>query len=214
VQKILYQANFTKKQGDIVPQSRLPDINTAFIRYRGEAINALIKKNYNVMHGALNGINSLLPVDYQVVISSNDYDQLAKTEITYQCNGCKEYIDKSKIHVFELIPNSIETLVHGRTPNKVWNCTKCKHTNMLSSTSISQTILQNPTFLGIVPDPPTRTNGLMDRMKFNIEIERWGWLLLNELEFKMAKYRDDNWNKGDEEMGEIDTSLDDKEGGL
>ena len=28
----------------------------------------------------------------------------------------------------------------------------------------------------------------------------------------MAKFRDDNWNKGDEELGDIDNSLDDKEG--
>ena len=83
---------------------------------------------------------------------------------------------------------------------------------MLNTTAISQTMLQNPTYLGIVPDPPERKNGLMDRMKFNIEIERWGWLLLNEEENKMAKFRDDNWNKGDEEMGDIDNSLDDKEG--
>ena len=195
-----------------MPQARLPDINTAYIRYRNEAIWALKHKNYNVMHGSLNGINALLPVDYQVIISSIDYDQLAKAEITYQCNSCKEHIDKSKVYVFDLIPNSIEALVHGRTPNKVWKCTNCKNTNMLSNTSISQTILQNPTFLGIVPDPPQRKDGLMDRMKFNIEIERWAWLVLNELEFKMAKFRDDNWNKGDEEMGDIDTSLDDKEG--
>ena len=195
-----------------MPQARLPDINTAYIRYRNEAIWALKHKNYNVMHGSLNGINALLPVDYQVIISSIEYDQLAKTEITYQCNSCQEHIDKSKVYVFDLIPNSIEALVHGRTPNKVWKCVNCKHTNMLSSTSISQTILQNPTFLGIVPDPPQRKDGLMDRMKFNIEIERWAWLVLNELEFKMAKFSDDNWNKGDEEMGDIDTSLDDKEG--
>lgn len=195
-----------------MPQARLPDINTAYIRYRNEAIWALKHKNYNVMHGSLNGINALLPVDYQVIISSIDYDQLAKAEITYQCNSCKEHIDKSKVYVFDLIPNSIEALVHGRAPNKVWKCVNCKNTNMLSNTSISQTILQNPTFLGIVPDPPQRKDGLMDRMKFNIEIERWAWLVLNELEFKMAKFRDDNWNKGDEEMGDIDTSLDDKEG--
>ena len=195
-----------------MPQARLPDINTAFIRYRSEVINAIRTKNWTMMHGALNAINSLLPIEYQVVISSNDYDQLAKTEITYNCGKCKEGIDKSDVHVFELMPNSIEALIHGKTFNKVWNCIKCHSTNMLNSTAISQTVLQNPTFLGIVPDPPQRTNGLMDRMKFNIEIERWGWLCLNELEFKMAKYRDDNWNKGDEEMGDIDTSLDDKEG--
>ena len=195
-----------------MPQSRLPDINTAFIRYRSEAINALHSKNWSAMHGALNGINSLLPMEYQVVISSTDYDQLAKTEITYGCNKCSEAIDKSDVQVFELIPDSMQTLLNGRMFNKVWNCIKCHSTNMLNNTAISQTILQNPTFLGVVPDPPQRKNGLMDRMKFNIEIERWGWLVLNEEEFKMAKFRDDNWNKGDEKLGGIDTSLDDKEG--
>ena len=195
-----------------MPQSRLPDINSAFIRYRSEAIHALQTKNWSAMHGALNGINSLLPVDYQVVISTQDHEQLAKTEITYACGSCSESIDKSNVQVFELMPDSMQSLLHGRTFNKVWNCIKCHSTNMLNTTAISQTMLQNPTYLGIVPDPPERKNGLMDRMKFNIEIERWGWLLLNEEEFKMAKFRDDNWNKGDEEMGDIDNSLDDKEG--
>ncbi len=195
-----------------MPQSRLPDINTAFIRYRGEAIHALQTKNWSAMHGALNGINSLLPVEYQVVISTQDHEQLAKTEITYACGSCSESIDKSNVQVFELMPDSMQSLLHGRMFNKVWNCIKCNSTNMLNTTAISQTMLQNPTYLGIVPDPPERKNGLMDRMKFNIEIERWGWLLLNEEEFKMAKFRDDNWNKGDEEMGDIDNSLDDKEG--
>ena len=195
-----------------MPQSRLPDINTAFIRYRGEAIHALQTKNWSAMHGALNGINSLLPVDYQVVISTQDHEQLAKTEITYACGSCSESIDKSNVQVFELMPDSMQSLLHGRTFNKVWNCIKCHSTNMFNTTAISQTMLQNPTYLGIVPDPPERKNGLMDRMKFNIEIERWGWLLLNEEEYKMAKFRDDNWNKGDEEMGDIDNSLDDKEG--
>mgnify|MGYP000490859677 FL=1 len=195
-----------------MPQSRLPDINTAFIRYRGEAIHALQTKNWSAMHGALNGINSLLPVEYQVVISTQDHEQLAKTEITYACGSCSEAIDKSDVQVFELMPDSMQSLLHGRMFNKVWNCIKCNSTNMLNTTAISQTMLQNPTYLGIVPDPPERKNGLMDRMKFNIEIERWGWLLLNEEEFKMAKFRDDNWNKGDEELGEIDNSLDDKEG--
>ncbi len=76
-------------------------------------------------------------------------------------------------------------------------------------------VLQNPTFLGIVPESPSRTNGLMDRMRFNIEIERWGWLLLGELEFKMGKFRDDNWKRGgeDETDNAIDYSLDDKDSG-
>lgn len=196
-----------------MPQARLPDINTAYIKYRNETIWALKNKMYNLMHGSLVGINALLPLEYQVIISTVDYDQLSKTEITYLCVHCDVQVDKQDVSVFDLQPNSIQTLVHGKMINKVWNCIKCQGINMLNRTSISQTILQNPTFLGIVPEPPTRKNGLMDKLKFNIEIERWAWLCLGELEFKMAKFRDDNWNKRDEEMSDIDNSLDDKEGG-
>lgn len=193
-------------------QARLPDINSAYIKYRSETVWALKNKMYNLMHGSLVGINALLPLDYQVIISTSEYEQLAKTETTYLCTYCDVPNDKSDIEVFDLQPNSIQTLVHGKMINKVWRCTKCKRVNMLNKTFISQTILQNPTFLGIVPEPPTRKNGLMDKLKFNIEIERWAWLCLSELEFKMAKFRDDNWNKGDDELiGDIDTSLDDKE---
>lgn len=162
------------------------------------------------MHGALVGINALLPPDYQVIVSTADYEQLAKTEIIYICTKCDFENPKETIRVYDLIPNAIDQLLRGSDIVKVWNCSKCKDINRLSATPISKTILQNPTFLGVVPDPPERKNGLMDRMKFNIEIERWAWLYLGELEFKLAKFRDDNWNKGDEQILDIDTSLEEK----
>ena len=197
-----------------VMQSRLPDINTAYVKYRVEAIQALKKKQYNVMHGCLISINALLPSEYQVVVSTAEYGVLAKVDITYHCNNCEVDITKEDIEVFDLIPNGMESLLHGGNANKVWSCIKCNKLNRLVSTSISQTILQNPTFLGIVPESPSRTNGLMDRMKFNIEIERWGWNLLGELEYKMGKFRDDNWKRGgeNEEGSSIDYSLDEKDG--
>jgi hypothetical protein len=196
-----------------MPQARLPDINTAYVKYRTEAIIALKLKRYNSMHGCLIAINALLPPEYQVIISSSDYNELSKTEVTYQCCTCEVSIQKENISIFELIPNSMQLLLHGQTSNKVWNCIKCNALNKLTSTRISQVVLQNPTFLGIVPESPSRTNGLMDRMRFNIEIERWGWLLLGELEFKIGKFRDDNWKRGDNDDigGSIDYSLDDKD---
>lgn len=198
-----------------MPQARLPDINTAYIKYRTEAIMALKGRDYNIMHGCIVAINALLPAEYQVIISSPDYDEQAKAETTYHCNHCEQDIEKEHIRVFELLPNAMQLLLHGHNTNKVWDCIKCHKLNQLDNTRISQTVLQNPTFLGVVPEPPTRTNGLMDRMRFNIEIERWGWLILGELEFKMGKFRDDNWKKGnnDDDIGQINFSLDDKESG-
>ena len=199
-----------------MPQARLPDINTAYVKYRTEAIIALKQKRYNSMHGCLIAINALLPAEYQVIISTTDYADLSKTDITYQCCSCEVPIPKENVQVFDLIPNSMQLLLHGQNTHKVWNCTKCHALNKLTSTRISQVVLQNPTFLGIVPESPSRTNGLMDRMRFNIEIERWGWLLLGELEFKMGKFRDDNWKRGgeDEDSSTIDYSLDDKDSGV
>ena len=166
------------------------------------------------MHGCITAINALLPPEYQVIISTAEYEELARAEINYTCNNCEEQIEKKDVLVFGLIPNSMQLLLHGSEAQKVWNCPKCKETNMLESTKISKTTLQDPTFLGVVPASPRRTNGLMDRMKFNIEIERWGWLILGELEFKMGKFRDDNWKRGDNDdiSTQLDFSLDDKAG--
>ena len=52
-----------------MPQARLPDINTAFIRYRSEVLVGMKKGDWDSMHGSLNGINGLLPQEYQVKIS-------------------------------------------------------------------------------------------------------------------------------------------------
>lgn len=190
-----------------MPQARLPDINTAYIKYRNEVVWALKHKMYNLMHGSLVGINALLPVEYQVVVSTPEYRRLSKTEITYLCKKCENENMKEDIIVYDLIPDSMGLLLYGNKTTKVWNCTKCDKVNRLIDTPISKTVLQNPTFLGVVPDPPERKDGLMDRMRFNIEIERWAWLYLGELEFKLAKFRDDNWQKGGELGVEVDTSL-------
>ena len=66
-----------------MPQARLPDINTAFIKYRNEVIAAIKRKDYDNMHGSLNGINGLLPTEYQVIISNTKYEELTRTDIQY-----------------------------------------------------------------------------------------------------------------------------------
>ena len=72
-----------------MPQARLPDINTAFIRYRSEVLVGMKKGDWDSMHGSLNGINGLLPQEYQVKISDTKYYELVKEDIEYECNKCK-----------------------------------------------------------------------------------------------------------------------------
>jgi hypothetical protein len=193
-------------------QARLPDINTAFIRFRSEAINALKAQNYDVMHGSLNASNALLPDEYRVIVDDNEYKKLTDTQINYVCTSCDKEIPRENIRIFDLIPDSMESLIYSNRPKKVWNCPKCKGLCLLGKTVIKKNDLQNPSFVGVVPNPPTRQDGLMDRLRFHIEISRWAWLIIGELESRMGIFRDDNWKKGDELLDDnVDTKLEEKD---
>ena len=200
-------------------QSRLPDINTAFIKYRNEVIGAIKRLDFNQMHGSLNAINGMLPDQYQVTISTAKYEDLTRTDIQYLCKTCtansKEPVEipKESIRVFELYPNAMQGLLYGGIKEQVWNCPNCHTTHILKETEISVTKLQDPYFIGVVPNPPNRKQGLMDKLTFNDKTVAWGWQMLNELEHKMAKFRDDNWSRGDDLEGfdDIDTSSEESE---
>ena len=202
-----------------MPQARLPDINTAFIKYRNEVIAAIKRKDYDNMHGSLNGINGLLPTEYQVIISNTKYEELTRTDIQYLCKTCtannKEPVEipKESIRVFELYPSAMQGLLYGGIKEQVWNCPKCRTTHRLKETNISVTKLQDPYFIGVVPDPPNKKEGLMDKLIFDKKVVAWAWQMLNELEHKMAKFRDDNWSRGDDLEGfdDIDTSSEEAE---
>ena len=201
-----------------MPQARLPDINTAFIKYRNEFVSALKRKDYDNMHGALGGLNGLLPEEYRVIISTGKYEELTKTDIEYECSVCTirnnkpVEIPKEELTIFVQYPNSMQRLLFGGSSEKVWQCPKCQTIHRLSDTNISETKLQNPYFLGVVPDPPEKKVGLIDHLRFDIMVKQWAWQMMNELEHKMAKFRDDNWSRG-EEMGgldDIDTSAEEE----
>ena len=200
-------------------QSRLPDINTAFIKYRNEVIGAIKRLDFNQMHGSLNAINGMLPDQYQVTISTAKYEDLTRTDIQYLCKTCtansKEPVEipKESIRVFELYPNAMQGLLYGGIKEQVWNCPNCHTTHILKETEISVTKLQDPYFIGVVPNPPNRKQGLMDKLTFNDKTVAWGWQMLNELEHKMALFRDDNWSRGDDLEGfdDIDTSSEESE---
>ena len=197
-----------------MPQARLPDINTSMITFRNKICKAIDDKEWTDMHGYLLALNGTLPPEYRVLISTIEYNKIAKEDTTYQCQSCHEQIPKEEIIVFDLLPSAMERLIYADESKKVWNCTKCRGSmpNDLTTTIISVSKLQNPSFLGVVPDAPQRKDGLMDRLKFDMQTKQWGLGTLAELEQKMAKFRDDHWNKGDNEDDmDIDTSTEESE---
>lgn len=181
-----------------MPQSRLPDINTAFITYRRQVLSGLNSLNYDLTFGALYALNGLLPEKYRVTISTLEYEQKTRKDVFAICNGCKAQIDYKTIQVYTLLLKPIEQFIEQVEDEKAWDCNKCGYTNRLQQTEMIQTTLKEPYFLKVVPKPPMRKDGVMDRTKYHQKVKEWALTFLTELEERMAQFRDDNWQKGSE----------------
>lgn len=87
-----------------------------------------------------------------------------------------------------------QTIIRSKYKN-VWVCSACQKDNNTNTTEFTKAFLPNPYYLGVVPDPPERKDGILDRHTYHKKIEKWCWTMIGELEFKAAKYRDDSWQK-------------------
>lgn len=181
-----------------MPQSRLPDINTAFIMYRREVLQSLNQQNYDNCFGALYALNGLLPEQYRVKISSIEYNKLTQQDIVAKCGKCEKETDFKSVQIQTILAPLVVGVVTGEQYYKVWVCPECKFENKLTKTIMIQKTLQEPYFLRVVPKPPQRKDGLYDRSSYHRKVVQWVWNMLDELEERMAQFRDDNWNRTDD----------------
>lgn len=172
-----------------MPQAALPDLNTAFIIYRREAMTSLKSKRYDACFGALYAINGLLPKEYRVKVSTKQYDAKTNLDIMAICPECKVSSNYKEIKIFDLLSPLIVGMITGNKTEKVWSCEKCNKINKLSKTDILEPVLEEPNFTKMMPAPPERRNGLLDRVSFHREISRWVWTMIDELEAQMSNYR-------------------------
>ena len=176
-------------------------------------MTSLKSGDYNSVFGGLYSLNGLLPdtvddeepnkLKYRVVISDYEYEKLTKHTIYAECYQCGEKdILFEKIPKFQIDCGFVGTLVSQVKQEEAWQCPKCHKFNILRITRdkdlIAETTLKEPFFLGVVPKPPTRLDGVSDRTQFHAKMVRWAWTFLNELEAKMTQFRDDNWTKNEQ----------------
>ena len=188
-------------------QAALPDLNTQWIMSKREAWTAIKNKDYNSLFGALFDINAMLPKDkdrdYQIEISDHKYNEMIKQDTIYICNSCSSNCIHCKTNegkciaetpknviVIKNIPTSsfIRTLT-GKHIERMWQCPRCKEYTLLHQTKIIQTVIKEPFFLKVVPSPPSRKNGIMDRREYDRSVKRWAMILMNELSYQMSRYR-------------------------
>ncbi len=201
-------------------QSRLPDINTAFIKHRNTAMESLNSQRWDTVFGSLYSWNALLPrtmtddglkTKYRIVISDIEFAKVTKIETKAICGNCQEQTDYDKIRIFDLInPMMIQILADSKT-TQVWVCSKCHKDNKLPDTAITETTPQEPVYLGVVPKPPTRKDGLHDRGRYARKVTQWAWRMISELEERTGQFRED-YKENKEEF--TDWSDDDTDGHL
>lgn len=121
--------------------------------------------------------------------------KLEAEKLMVHCKHCDQEIDYHTIKNIDILCNSIEQLVTDQLTKKVWICSMCGKENLTKQSEFTKAKLPNPYYLGVVPDPPKRKDGIMDRFDFIKKIEHWCWNMLGELEFAAAKFRDDSWQR-------------------
>lgn len=189
-----------------MPQSRLIDVNTSAIKRRNEVSAGLDGNNYDKVFGALYSLNALLPEfpledgrqKYRITISDALYEKFTKHKIEITCPSCKKEFDYNEIKIFELTPKLFEKIITGHKKDKAWVCPKCKTTNKLLDSEMSETVPKEPYFIRVVPKPPVRHDGIQDRSGYHRKLAQWAWTFMQEWEASMAQFRDDNWQKSDQ----------------
>lgn len=199
-----------------MPQSALPDLNTKFIIYTREAINGWKNRNYDSAIGSLYAFNGLLPDiepgKYRVVVDDNEYKKKTKEQFLADCPYCKAKIDYEKIKINKIYFGLTSRLLSGQDYEKIWICPECKKENNMKETNFTHQHLPDPLFLHIVPKPPTRKDGIIDRSQFHSKFTVWFWTFIGELESQAARFRQDYKPRDEEsEMLDIPQSSEEKD---
>lgn len=140
---------------------------------------------------------------YRIIISDIEYDKLTAIKSEAQCNKCEALTDYSKIRIFDFVNPMIVGILSKSIISKVWVCSKCHTDNVITETNILETKLKEPYFLGVIPKPPRRKDGLNDRGNYSRRVTQWAWNFVNELEEASTRFREDyKDNKNDFEAWE------------
>lgn len=188
-------------------QASIPDLNSFWGIAKKDALMCLKNRDYQGCTSSLYDMNALLPNDkednYQIEISDIKYYEKLRQDIIYVCSHCekeclhctkkmgecKAEVPKSMARI-KIIDNDdfIKTLT-GLKTEKVWTCPKCNNNNLLSKTKMIQTVLKEPFFLGVVPHPPQRKDGILDRREFHKKYRNWAQLMKNEISYSLGRLR-------------------------
>jgi len=180
-----------------LPAHALPDLNTGYITYRREILTNLKSENYRYCIGALYTLNGMLPETYQIEISTIRYNEITQQKLLATCKHCEIVSDYTNLKIVNTLLPLVEGMIIGKDHEKMWYCNNCHKYNKLSQTDLGKNVPIEPYFLKVVPKPPERRDGIVDRLHYKKNIENWVITFLIEVEHQMGKYRREYVPKGD-----------------
>ena len=201
-------------------ESRLTDINTACITYRTKCLMALDKRLYKNCIGAIKALNGLLPEDnltttktYRIIFDDEEYQKVINSVFQIKCPECETEFQYDTVEFNDMILPVSEQIMSDRKTVKCWFCTKCKKRQRLEESLVIEDSKQIPFYSRYVPNPPINDHGLLSQLGFHSKMVEWIWICLDNLEESFARFRDDNWSRGDKMFDDssIDTSKEEKD---
>lgn len=173
-----------------MPAQKLPDINTAIIKHRNDAINAFVSKNYPLVKISLSSINALLPEEYKVEVNTEKYNKLIEEQNFVFCETCQEDIPRKTIQEFEQDYSLTEQFMLQEKKRWVWICPKCENQEDHKFSKFTVQKMQAPYYLKCIPSAPIRL-GLRNRYTFDNEMANWTEIAFSEIESQISIFRSD-----------------------
>lgn len=137
-----------------------------------------------------NACNALFPDDYTITVNTVQYDNEVSSHRLIQCSICNEWQEYGEIEPYEIMLNSEDRLILLKKNAIVWDCLKCKETQLLQGAERKKQVKLAPFYIKIVPEPPAK-HGLGDRLGYKSKMRKWCDIAYQELEHQVSKYRTD-----------------------
>ena len=90
-----------------------------------------------------------------------------------------------------LLLEPVRAFITAKEYEKVWYCPECKGENIFDHHSVRIQKFQSPFYLGVIPEPPTKRIGIIDRSAFQTQFKAWYGIATDEVESMIGKYRAD-----------------------
>ncbi len=169
-------------------QAKLPDINAALVRHRNAVMIAYDRGDFDKAAISFDAMIALLPEDYRLEINTDKYNKLVSSKHILVCRYCKNEIENKDIMTYRLLLSALDRLITSEKQLLVWDCAKCHMTQPMLGTKRKVEVMEEPSYLGVIPEPPTRY-GLHDRTGFEGRFKKWYSIVFRELENKIGDYR-------------------------